>query len=83
MATTPADDYKFSFGLWTVGWTARDQFGEASRPELEPWDYLPKLKEVSASGVTFHDDDVAPSAPMTLSVRSTSADSRTRPTRSA
>lgn len=59
MASTPAD-YKLSYGLWTVGWTARDQFGEASRPALEPWDYLPKLKEAGASAVTFHDDDVAP-----------------------
>ena len=59
MASKPSD-YKFSFGLWTVGWTARDQFGAASRPAFEPWEYLPKLKEVGASGVTFHDDDVAP-----------------------
>jgi len=60
MASTPASDYKLSFGLWTVGWTAQDQFGSASRPEFEPWEYLPKLKEAGASGVTFHDDDVAP-----------------------
>ena len=31
---TPAD--KFSFGLWTVGWTARDQFGAATRPSSAP-----------------------------------------------
>ncbi|WP_218220938.1 xylose isomerase [Nesterenkonia sp. Act20] len=60
MASTPASDYKLSFGLWTVGWTAQDQFGSASRPEFEPWEYLPKIKEAGASGVTFHDDDVAP-----------------------
>ncbi|MCH8561003.1 xylose isomerase [Nesterenkonia sp. LB17] len=60
MASTPASDYKLSFGLWTVGWTAQDQFGSASRPAFEPWEYLPKLKEAGASGVTFHDDDVAP-----------------------
>ena len=59
MASTPAD-YKLSYGLWTVGWTAQDQFGQASRPAFEPWEYLPKLKEAGASGVTFHDDDVAP-----------------------
>ena len=23
---------RFSFGLWTVGWPARDPFGEATRP---------------------------------------------------
>ncbi|MBE1514830.1 xylose isomerase [Nesterenkonia halotolerans] len=60
MASTPASDYKLSFGLWTVGWTAQDQFGSASRPAFEPWEYLPKIKEAGASGVTFHDDDVAP-----------------------
>ncbi len=60
MASMPASDYKLSFGLWTVGWTAQDQFGSASRPEFEPWEYLPKIKEAGASGVTFHDDDVAP-----------------------
>lgn len=59
MASVPSD-YKLSFGLWTVGWTAQDQFGSTSRPAFEPWDYLPKLKEAGASGVTFHDDDVAP-----------------------
>ncbi|GAB3190128.1 xylose isomerase [Nesterenkonia suensis] len=57
--TTP-QEHKFSFGLWTVGWTAQDQFGSASRPAFEPWEYLPKLKEAGADGVTFHDDDVAP-----------------------
>ncbi|GAB3182283.1 xylose isomerase [Nesterenkonia halophila] len=51
---------KFSFGLWTVGWTAQDQFGSASRPAFDPWEYLPQLKEAGADGVTFHDDDVAP-----------------------
>lgn len=51
---------KFSFGLWTVGWTAQDQFGSASRPAFDPWEYLPRIKEAGADGVTFHDDDVAP-----------------------
>ena len=31
---TPAD--KFSFGLWTVGWQARDPFGDATRPAAGP-----------------------------------------------
>lgn len=26
--TTPTREDKFTFGLWTVGWTARDPFGE-------------------------------------------------------
>ena len=29
-------DDKFSFGLWTVGWEARDQFGDVSRPHVDP-----------------------------------------------
>lgn len=57
---TPTPDDKFSFGLWTVGWTARDQFGEASRPALDPREYATKLAELGAWGVTFHDDDVVP-----------------------
>jgi xylose isomerase len=60
MVRTPTADDKFSFGLWTVGWTARDQFGEASRPALDPREYATKLAEVGAWGITFHDDDVVP-----------------------
>jgi len=26
----PAREDKFSFGLWTVGWQARDPFGDAA-----------------------------------------------------
>ncbi|CAM3410930.1 xylose isomerase [Occultella aeris] len=60
MVRTPTADDKFSFGLWTVGWTARDQFGEATRPALDPREYATKLAEVGAWGITFHDDDVVP-----------------------
>jgi xylose isomerase len=55
---TPAD--KFSFGLWTVGWEARDQFGDASRPALDPIESVRRLAELGAWGVTFHDDDLVP-----------------------
>jgi hypothetical protein len=27
---------RFSFGLWTVGWQARDTFGDATRAPLDP-----------------------------------------------
>ncbi|GAA4418392.1 xylose isomerase [Georgenia halophila] len=60
MVRKPSPEDRFSFGLWTVGWTARDQFGDASRPELDPWEYVGKLAEAGAWGVTFHDDDVVP-----------------------
>lgn len=55
---TPAD--RFSFGLWTIGWNAQDQFGSATRPALDPVHALHKLKELGAWGITFHDDDLIP-----------------------
>ncbi|MFZ9393663.1 MAG: xylose isomerase [Ilumatobacteraceae bacterium] len=55
---TPAD--KFSFGMWTVGWQARDPFGEPTRPPLDPLHAVDKLAEVGAWGITFHDDDLVP-----------------------
>ncbi|WP_108718188.1 xylose isomerase [Miniimonas sp. S16] len=57
-AATPED--KFSFGLWTVAWAGKDQFGDPTRAELDPWAYLGPLAEAGAWGVTFHDDDVVP-----------------------
>jgi len=60
MVRKPTPEDRFSFGLWTVGWTARDQFGEATRPTLDPWEYAARLAELGAWGVTFHDDDVVP-----------------------
>ncbi|MFC8617033.1 xylose isomerase [Micromonospora purpureochromogenes] len=55
---TPAD--KFSFGLWTVGWQARDPFGDATRAELDPVEAVHRLAELGAYGITFHDDDLVP-----------------------
>jgi xylose isomerase len=55
---TPAD--KFSFGLWTVGWQARDQFGEASRGPLDAVEAVHQLANLGAYGITFHDDDLIP-----------------------
>jgi xylose isomerase len=55
---TPAD--KFTFGLWTVGWQARDPFGDATRPALDPVRTVSELAERGAYGVTFHDDDLIP-----------------------
>ena len=57
---TPTSADKFSFGLWTVGWQAQDQFGDSTRPALDPGAYAEKLAELGAWGVTFHDDDVVP-----------------------
>ena len=58
-ALTPTPDDKFTFGLWTVGWQARDPFGDATRPALDPAETVHRLAELGAYGVTFHDDDVA------------------------
>ncbi|HKZ92371.1 MAG TPA: xylose isomerase [Candidatus Limnocylindrales bacterium] len=54
----PAD--KFSFGLWTIGWQARDPFGDATRPHMDPVEAVYRLAELGAWGVTFHDDDIVP-----------------------
>jgi xylose isomerase len=55
---TPAD--KFTFGLWTVGWQARDPFGDATRDALDPVRTVSELADRGAYGVTFHDDDLIP-----------------------
>ncbi|GAB1819403.1 xylose isomerase [Herbidospora sp. RD11066] len=55
---TPTPEDKFTFGLWTVGWQARDQFGDATRAPLDPVETVHKLAELGAYGVTFHDDDL-------------------------
>ncbi|SNT65202.1 xylose isomerase [Asanoa hainanensis] len=60
MAADPTRADKFSFGLWTVGWPARDPFGDATRPPLDPVESVHRLSELGAYGVTFHDDDVIP-----------------------
>ncbi|MCU1666419.1 MAG: Xylose isomerase, partial [Pseudonocardia sp.] len=56
----PTRDDRFSFGLWTVGWPARDPFGEATRPDLDPVESVHRLSDLGAWGVTFHDDDLIP-----------------------
>jgi xylose isomerase len=60
MAPQPTKEDKFSFGLWTVGWQARDLFGDATRPVLTGVEAVHKLAELGAYGITFHDDDLIP-----------------------
>ena len=57
---TPMRDHKFTFGLWTVGWQARDPFGDATREPIDPVETVHRLAELGAYGVTFHDDDLIP-----------------------
>ena len=54
----PAD--RFTFGLWTVGNTGRDPFGEPVRPRLSPVAIVRLLAEVGAMGVNLHDNDLVP-----------------------
>ncbi|WP_309649685.1 xylose isomerase [Nocardioides sp.] len=56
----PRPEDKFSFGLWTVGWTARDPFGDATRAPMDPVYALERLAGLGAYGVNFHDDDLIP-----------------------
>ncbi|MGI8434141.1 MAG: xylose isomerase, partial [Nocardioidaceae bacterium] len=57
---SPTPEDKFSFGLWTVGWPARDPFGDATRAPLDPVETVHRLAELGAYGVSFHDDDLIP-----------------------
>lgn len=56
----PKPEHKFTFGLWTVGNTGRDPFGEPVRPPKSPVELVHLLAEVGAYGVNFHDNDLVP-----------------------
>jgi xylose isomerase len=60
MTPQPTREDKFSFGLWTVGWPARDPFGDATRKPVDVVESVHRLAELGAYGVTFHDDDLIP-----------------------
>lgn len=60
MSLTPTPADKFTFGLWTVGWQARDPFGDSTRDALDPVRTVNELAARGAYGVTFHDDDLIP-----------------------
>jgi len=56
----PDPKLKFTFGLWTVGNTGRDPFGEPTRTKLSLQQICQLLGEVGAYGVNFHDNDAIP-----------------------
>ncbi|MBC8099369.1 MAG: xylose isomerase [Armatimonadetes bacterium] len=56
----PHPEHKFTFGLWTVGNSGRDPFGEPTRTRLSPVEIVHVLAEVGAYGVNFHDNDLVP-----------------------
>jgi xylose isomerase len=60
MTNGPTKEDRFTFGLWTVGWAARDPFGDATRPPMDPVEAAHRLAELGAYGLTFHDDDLIP-----------------------
>jgi xylose isomerase len=60
MTLEPSRDDHFSFGLWTVGWQARDPFGDPTRAALDPVESVHRLSDLGAWGITFHDNDVFP-----------------------
>jgi xylose isomerase len=60
MAYEPRPEHKFTFGLWTVGKTGRDPFGEPVRKQRSPVELVHLLAEVGAWGVNFHDNDLVP-----------------------
>jgi xylose isomerase len=57
---SPHPDHKFTFGLWTVGSTGRDPFGDPVRQKLSPVELVHLLAETGAYGVNFHDNDLVP-----------------------
>ena len=60
MSYEPKPEHKFTFGLWTIGNTGRDPFGDAVRKSLSPAEIVHLLADVGAYGVNFHDNDLIP-----------------------
>jgi xylose isomerase len=56
----PKSEDKFSFGLWTVGNTGRDPFGDPVRKAIPPTRIVQRLSELGAWGVNLHDNDLVP-----------------------
>jgi len=56
----PKPEHKFTFGLWTVGNTGRDSFGDPVREQLSPVEIVHLLAEAGAYGVNFHDNNLVP-----------------------
>jgi len=51
---------RFAFGLWTIGQTGRDPFGDNTRAPMDPVDMVHGLGEIGAWGVSLHDNDLVP-----------------------
>ncbi len=58
MVRKPTKDDKFSFGLWTIGYSGIDTFGSPTRAPMDIVHVVEKLAEIGAYGLSFHDDDL-------------------------
>jgi xylose isomerase len=58
MSLTPTPADKFTFGLWTVGYSGADPFGGPTRAPLDIVHVVEKLTALGAYGLTLHDDDL-------------------------
>ena len=52
----PTPDDRFTFGLWTVGWQARDPFGDPTRPALDPVEAVHRLADLGAYEIAKNPD---------------------------
>ncbi len=59
-AYSPKPEHKFTFGLWTVGNSGRDPFGDVTRKGYAPIEAVRMLSKLGAYGVNFHDNDLVP-----------------------
>ncbi len=58
MTPKPTAEDRFSFGLWTIGYSGIDTFGNPTRAPMDVVHVLEKLAEIGAYGLSFHDDDL-------------------------
>jgi xylose isomerase len=58
MTHKPTVDDRFSFGLWTIGYSGIDTFGSPTRAPMDVVHVVEKLAEIGAYGLSFHDDDL-------------------------
>src|SRR5262245_52699342 len=56
----PVPEHRFSFGLSSVRHQGWDPAGEATRPPIDPCEFVHRLAEVGGWGVSFDDDDLVP-----------------------
>ncbi len=47
---TPTRDDKFTFGLWTVGWQAKEPFGDPTRDPIDPVETVHRLSGLGRAG---------------------------------